>query len=331
MRFWRTSLEQMRAHARFSRWRQSLAGPRGWLALASIAAVFSLTLASAALAGVWPDSGGPAASLGPRTSAAVSGALVTGVLPGSDSLAAGPAPAQPRHHHAAAQAGHRYAAAQAGHRYAAAQAGPARLRTSCRSVAHIGDSTSVGMISPLVLTDPAQRLAARYADVGVRHLRVDASGGRSIVEILPGQVNGYHVARAWDAGGYHGCWVFALGTNDTANVSVGSDVTRLDRVERMMSAAHGQPVLWVNARTMLSGGPWAQSNMRSWNDTLLRACARHPNMRIFDWAAEANPGWYLTDGIHYTPAGYAVRARAIADALARAFGRDGASRGCVVR
>ncbi len=78
------------------------------------------------------------------------------------------------------------------------------LRTSCRSVAHIGDSTSVGLVSPDYLPDPAQRLAARYADVGVRHLRVDASGGRSIVEVLPGQVNGFNVAAGWRSAGYQG-------------------------------------------------------------------------------------------------------------------------------
>ncbi len=199
-------------------------------------------------------------------------------------------------------------------------------------MAHIGDSTSVGMVSPEVVPDPAQRLAARYADVGVRHQLTDASGGRSIVEVLPGQVNGDNVARAWAARGYHGCWVFALGTNDTANVSVGSDVGRLARVERMMAAAHGQPVLWVNARTLLSGGPWSEANMQVWNYTLMRACARYPNMRIFDWAAIARPSWYLSDGIHYTPAGFADRAQAIADALARAFPRGGSpSHGCIVR
>ncbi len=198
-------------------------------------------------------------------------------------------------------------------------------------MAHIGDSTSVGLVSPGYLPDPAQRLAARYADVGVRHLRVDASGGRSIVEVLPGQVNGFNVAAAWRSAGYRGCWVFALGTNDTANVAVGSAVSRLARVERMMSVAHGEPVLWVNARTLLATGPWSESNMQIWNDTLRRACAIYPNMRIFDWASVANPGWYISDGIHYTSAGYAVRARAIADALARAFRAGGASRNCVVR
>jgi hypothetical protein len=40
--------------------------------------------------------------------------------------------------------------------------------------------------------------------------------------------------------------------------------------------------------------------MRIWSDTLRRACAIYPNMRIFDWSSVANPGWYISDGIHYT-------------------------------
>ena len=124
---------------------------------------------------------------------------------------------------------------------------------------------------------------------------------------MPGQVNGYGVASAWRRQGYRGCWVFALGTNDTANVAVGSAVGRMARIERMMSVAHGEPVLWVNTRTRSAAGPWSESNMQAWNDTLRRACASYPNMRIFDWAAVASPGWFIPDGIHYTSAGYAAR------------------------
>lgn len=206
----------------------------------------------------------------------------------------------------------------------------AALRTSCRSVAHIGDSTSVDLISPYYLPDPAQRLAARYADVGVRSLRVDASGGRSIVEALPGQVNGYNVARAWRAQGYRGCWVIALGTNDTADVSVGSAVGLTGRINEMMSVAHGEPVMWVNTRTELSGGPWSEANEHAWDSALHQALARYPNMRIFDWAAVAQPAWFLSDGIHYNSVGCAARARAIANALARAFPRHGRSHRQVV-
>jgi hypothetical protein len=186
------------------------------------------------------------------------------------------------------------------------------------------------MISPDYLPDPSQRLAAQYALVGVKHLWVDASGGRSIVEVLPGQVNGYNVARTWVGEGFRGCWVFALGTNDTANVAVGSNVSRMARIAEMMAIARGQPVMWVNAHTLLDSGPWSQANMQLWNDDLASACAQYPNMRIFNWAGLDQPGWHIADGIHYTSAGYAIRAQAIARALATAFPRDGRSTRCVV-
>jgi hypothetical protein len=186
------------------------------------------------------------------------------------------------------------------------------------------------MVSPDYLPDPAQRLAAQYAGVGVRHLWVDASGGRSIVETLPGQVNGYTVASTWVNEGFHGCWVFALGTNDTANVSAGSSVGLTARIDEMMTLAHGEPVMWVNTHTLLSSGPWSDANMASWNNALLAACARYPDMRIFNWAALDRPAYHVADGIHYTSAGYAIRAAAIAHALARAFPASGHSSSCVV-
>jgi hypothetical protein len=192
-------------------------------------------------------------------------------------------------------------------------------------VAHIGDSTSVDLISSADLPDPALRLPARYTDVGVRHLLMDASGGRSVVEALPGQVNGYNVAQAWWNQGYRGCWVFALGTNDTANVSVGSAVGLMGRINEMMSVAHGEPVLWVNTMTEVSTGPWAEANQQLWDSTLVNALARYPNMRILNWAALAQPGWFLPDGIHYDQAGCAARSQAIADGLAGAFPLHGHS------
>jgi hypothetical protein len=203
-------------------------------------------------------------------------------------------------------------------------------RTSCRSVAHIGDSTSADLISSADLPDPAQQLPARYAGVGVRHLLIDASGGRSIVETLPGQVNGYNVALSWWNEGYRGCWVFALGTNDAANVAAGSSVGMMARIQEMMSVAHGEPVMWVNTVTQLGSGPYAEANERLWDDTLLSALAMYPNMRIFDWAAVAQPSWFLPDGIHYNSAGCAARAQDIAGALAQAFPLHGHSSGPVV-
>jgi hypothetical protein len=213
---------------------------------------------------------------------------------------------------------------------APARALAGRSGTSCRRVAHIGDSTSVGLISPLDLPDPAQRLAAQYRDVGVSHAWIDASGGRSMVEKMPGQINGFDTADAMVSSGFRGCWVIALGTNDTANVSVGSNVGRMTRIRELMSVAHGAPVMWVNVKTLDPYGPWSEANMQLWNDTLLQACQQYPNLRIFDWASVAQDGWFIPDGVQYTPAGYAARAHLIARALARAFPRSGHSAGCVI-
>ena len=207
-------------------------------------------------------------------------------------------------------------------------AGP--LRTSCRAVAHIGDSTSDGLISPLYLPKPGERITARYEDVGVRSVVTDISGARSVVEVLPGQVNGFDAARAITRRGFRGCWVIALGTNDTADVAAGSNVGLATRIARMMKAAQGQPVLWVNVRSLLSGGPYAEVNMLRWDHALIQACAKYPNMRVYNWAAEVHRSWYISDGIHFTSTGYKHRAQMIADGLARAFPQSGTSTGCLV-
>ncbi len=209
-------------------------------------------------------------------------------------------------------------------------AAPGAPRTSCQAVAHLGDSTSDGLVSPDYLPDPAQRLVAQYQRVGVQQVLTNIVGANSIVETLPGDTNGYDAARAIAAGGFRGCWVIALGTNDTADVAIGSNVGRAARIREMMSVAHGEPVMWVNVISLVPGGPYAEANMQLWNAALLQACARYPNMRIFNWAAQVEPRWFIDDGIHYTSAGYAARAHKIAVALARAFPATGPSPGCVV-
>lgn len=208
-------------------------------------------------------------------------------------------------------------------------AGP--LRTSCQAVAHIGDSTSDGLISPEYLPKKWQRIPARYKHVGARSVWTNIEGARSIVEVIPGTTNGYDAARQMTRQGFRGCWVLALGTDDTADVAAGSLTSLSTRIHRMMAAASGQPVMWVNVKTLLSSGPYAEANMQRWNSALLKACARYPNMRIYDWSAAARNRWFISDGIHYTSAGYAARARLIANAVARAFPARGRSSGCVVR
>ena len=295
---------------------------------------------------------GPARAAGLAAAAGTAGVLVvacaglSGAVPapgasGTASLAAGSAlPAAP-----AAATGHPPAggtgAARASHKRHAAgtratglaratRPGASVPRTSCRAVVHIGDSTSEGMISPSYLPNPAQRMAAQYQDVGVQTVRTDIVGARSVIETLPGTVNGLDAARTIVSGGYRGCWVIALGTNDTADVAIGSAAGRMTRIQQMMATAHGQPVMWVDVISLLAGGPYAEANMEQWNAALRQACPRYPNMRIFDWASLAQPSWFISDGIHYTSAGYAIRGRQIAQGLAKAFPARGHGRGCVV-
>jgi hypothetical protein len=311
------ALGRLWARIRVSGSRIRSAGVGGVTAVAAASGV--LAVACAGLSGAIPASG--TASGTPDAQAASSGLTVSpavGRLGAAKASPAGPSAAVPT---------------APGHASAAAPPTVLRtgaLHTSCQAAAHIGDSTSDGLVSRAYLPRRSQRITARYAAVGVKRTWLDISGARSVVETLPGQVNGYDAARAMEREGFQGCWVIALGTDDTADVAVGSAVGRMARIERMMSAAAGEPVMWVNVKTLLVSGPYAEANMQLWNDTLLKACARYPNMRIFDWASVAKPRWFISDGTHYTSAGYAARARLIAAALAKAFPGTGQSQGCTV-
>jgi hypothetical protein len=209
---------------------------------------------------------------------------------------------------------------------------PPPTRTSCRSVVYIGDSTSDGETSADYIPDPGERLSAQLAKVGVKTFYPEISGARSIVETYENFPNGATVAQDHIADGFHGCWILALGTNDVADVGVGSGVGLRTRIDRMMSIIGDQPVLWIDVVTLLSSGPYAESAMEHWNHDLLSACLRYPNMRVYDWASHAKRRWFIPDGIHYYSPGDVARSHDIAKGLVRAF-PDGraASAGCLVR
>ena len=274
------------AQARSAGWRPGAAGRRTRLTV--VAAVGVVALASCGLAGVVRPSPSPAVGTLPAPSPAAARMPRT-------STPASPSPA----------------------------ATSGRARTSCRSVVHIGDSTSDGLISPDYLPNPRRRIDAQYARVGVTRFIPEISGGTSIVETSSGQPNTYDVAQQLAHDGYRGCWVLALGTNDTADVAIGSVVSRPARIREMMSVIGSQPVMWVNVKSLVATGPYSEANMLAWNAALLRACAQYPNMRVYDWASVVKNSWFISDGIHFTSRGYAARAHRIANALAAAFPRGG--------
>jgi len=277
------------AQARSAGWRLGAAGRRTWLTV--VASVAVVALASCGLAGVVRPSASPA----PGTMPAPSPAAARLQAPGTS---ARPAPAA-----------------------------IGQVHTACRSVVHIGDSTSDGLISPDYLPNPRRRIGAQYARVGVTKFIPEISGGTSIVETSSGQANVYTVAQQLLHDGYRGCWVLALGTNDTADVAIGSVVSRPARIRQMMSLVGSQPVMWVNVKSLVATGPYSESDMLAWDTALIRACARYPNMRVYDWASVVKDNWFIADGIHFTSRGYAARAHRIARALAAAFPRGGRQAG----
>jgi peptidoglycan/LPS O-acetylase OafA/YrhL len=195
----------------------------------------------------------------------------------------------------------------------------APLATSCEAVIHIGDSTSEGLVSAEYLPDPDQLISAQYARVGATTQHLEVSGARSIHENFEGLPNAQEVAEGWKSEGFEGCWVLAMGTNEAANVAAGSSFTYDDRIDSMMATIGEGPVMWVNVKSIVDGGPYSSSNMEDWDQALLEACDRYPYMRIYDWASDVRKAWFIPDGIHFTSEGYAARGRLIADALLAAF------------
>ena len=191
--------------------------------------------------------------------------------------------------------------------------------TSCTSIAHIGDSISVGMESGAFLPRKADRLEAQYERIGARDVRLDISGARSAVERHDGRPNAVEAAEELREEGFHGCWVIAIGTNDAANVAAGSSYGASERIDRVMEIVGDDPVLWVDAKTTTDKGFYADENMRLFNQALAKAHARHPTLEVFHWSDVVRSSWFESDGIHYTSTGYARRAALIAAAVAKAF------------
>jgi hypothetical protein len=210
---------------------------------------------------------------------------------------------------------------------------PPATHTSCTSALYIGDSTSDGESDPDYVPNRKLRAPAQLRKVGVRHVHMEVSGARSIVETFEGIPNGASVAQSYVDHGYHGCWLLALGTNDSADLNAGSNVGLTERIHQMMSIIGNQPVMWINVLT-IDGSPeyYEESGMHDWDRDLLTACRRYPSMRVMNWAALAKHQWFIPDGVHYTTVGYEHRTKLIAHALVKAFPRGRpASASCQVR
>jgi 3D (Asp-Asp-Asp) domain-containing protein len=155
-------------------------------------------------------------------------------------------------------------------------------------VLDVGDSLAVGSSGPLEQLLGAQRLTTLAA-----RNRTSTQGLAALrrVATLPSTL------------------VVQLGTNDTSVRVFRRNVRSIVAIARPASAR----VLWVTiARPPLDGSTDADLN-----EVLRVEAGRHDNLQLVDWRDTVAAGRVqLADGVHPTAAGYRLRARLIADAIA---------------
>lgn len=184
----------------------------------------------------------------------------------------------------------------------------------CESLAHVGDS----------LTWQAKAgLGQQYARRGWTDVQIDAKGGRGIASFMYDDITGLDAVRKIKAAGFDGCWVMALGTNDTANTDFLTDTPeaqhawRIGLIRSMMVELDGAPVVWINTHLPADDIEYSAADAAAWNAALREVSVDYPNMQIFDWDAVAreHPEWTRADMVHDTPEGSAKRAEIVARAV----------------
>jgi lysophospholipase L1-like esterase len=161
----------------------------------------------------------------------------------------------------------------------------------------VGDSLAVGTEAPL-----AQRLP----------------GWRIVTSAYTGRHTADGVAELVSRGSLPDVIVVSLGTNDNP-----SETARFaGQVEAVMDAAGtSRCVIWAN----IARPPYAGVSYAGYNRVLTRLSLSRPNLIVADWAgiAQSQPGVLGSDGVHATASGYAIRAQAIAGAIASCGGVRG--------
>ena len=255
------------------------------------------------------------------------GAQQMGVKIGGDGPAPAPAPdksAQASESDQPEGAAPSSSAEAADSKDAAAQA----EKTRCTTVIHVGDSTSIGMFDDDYLSDPQRNAQVTYKNVGAQNVVADVTGARSTVESLEGDPSiRDSVQQLLDQGyGEDACWIIGAGVNDAANRAVGGSGEEDWRVDQIMELLGDAPVLWPTAATNRDSGAYDNANMAPFNEALLAARDRYPNLVVYDWASDVHQEWFLPgDDVHYQTEGNEKRAEYFSKALTLAFPADGST------
>lgn len=247
-----------------------------------------------------------------------------------------------------------------GRKFSEARPTQSPKRLECTNIAHIGDSTTEDMMGKTMLTS----IGLRYKAIGWPRNIVDAGNGRSIkftstrgpTISIGGKVttrptkgarrySGLDAVTKIKSAGFKGCWVIALGTNDSAFVAMDNCPYKannivcppwtsaqkqlaMKRIRSLLDALDGDPVVFVNVwmdnnqRCGLHYPVYNSAAAKYWNFALTTFLARHPTMFIYDWATavKENPKWLRRyDCIHFTPTGYIKRAQLISAFVSSVF------------
>lgn len=196
--------------------------------------------------------------------------------------------------------------------------------TSCSKVLYIGESTSIGMITPLQVPNASERLEARLRSVGAKSASVNISGGRAAIGRLLGRPNTMDVLTPQLTTSFDGCYLLALGVNDAADSAVLQSTSQMRlRIDLVMKRIGDRPVLWPLISTSTGRTPRYYQNvhMQTFNAQLREATKRYPKLRLYDWPTEMDTAWIEADGVHDRRIGSRERALMYSRALAVAFPR----------
>lgn len=205
-------------------------------------------------------------------------------------------------------------------------------KTTCTTLGVVGDSTGVLLSSqadnsftPGKSGFPLDSLATS----GVRDVEYDVLGGRSFVEGTAG-TNGISAMQRINDRSDPDCWLMIMGTNDAANIAVGSGVGAAERINRVMANADGKPVYWASPviASFATVNGYTDGYTDDFTAALKRYATKNNKLHVIDSkAAYSNAagknglpstvdGFFEPDGIHY-PAGkvQTFRARMMTDAL----------------
>ena len=196
----------------------------------------------------------------------------------------------------------------AGDRLATSAGGP--VRTSCRRVVHIGDSTSEGLISHDYLPDRRDRITARYAQRR-RHRVPDGDRGRDLDRRDPGGRDQCLRGRSRSRRRRLPRVLGARARHQRRGRRLRRIVGGPRRADRPDDVRDRRPAGALGDRQVPGRrrAPTRRRTCRAGTTPCSRPARGYPNMRVFDWAALARDEWFIEDGIHFTSPGYAARAR----------------------